>query len=269
MKYYVVSDVHGFFDEMKAALEEKGFFSDDVPHKLIVCGDMMDRGGQAVEMQEFMMDLLHKDELIFVRGNHEDLMIDMSSTFIERSWEILSGYSYHVSNGTFDTAMQLAKMDRMDIYEDANKFVYRVQNSDFMKKLIPASVDYFETKHHIFVHGWIPCETDEMPPHYRRDRHYKYNPEWRVANAREWGDARWFNGMELAKIHNIIEKNKTIVCGHWHASYGHSMFGGRCDTEFGENAIFTPYMSDGILAIDACTAHSGFVNCVVIEDEEA
>ena len=26
MKYYVVADVHGFFDELKLALTEKGFF---------------------------------------------------------------------------------------------------------------------------------------------------------------------------------------------------------------------------------------------------
>ena len=38
MKYYVVADVHGFFDELKLALTEKGFFTDTEPHKLIVCG---------------------------------------------------------------------------------------------------------------------------------------------------------------------------------------------------------------------------------------
>lgn len=28
MKYYVVADVHGFFDELKFALTEKGFFTE-------------------------------------------------------------------------------------------------------------------------------------------------------------------------------------------------------------------------------------------------
>ena len=34
MKYYVVADVHGFFDELKFALTEKGFFTDTEQHKL-------------------------------------------------------------------------------------------------------------------------------------------------------------------------------------------------------------------------------------------
>lgn len=71
--------------------------------------------------------------------------------------------------------------------------------------------------------------------------------------------------MELAEEWNIKEPGKTIVCGHWHASFGHSVYAKRC-SEFMSDAIFNPYVSEGIIAIDACTAHSGFVNCIVIED---
>ena len=106
MRYYVVSDVHGYFSLMKQALQEKGFFDDKEPHKLILCGDMLDRGEEALEMQEFMLDLLHKDELIFVRGNHEDLMIEMLNRFEDYRWEISLGVSHHNSNGTWDTALR-------------------------------------------------------------------------------------------------------------------------------------------------------------------
>ena len=37
-------------------------------------------------------------------------------------------------------------------------------------------------------------------------------------------------------------------------------------SEFGEDADFSPYIAPGIIAIDACTAHTGMVNCVVISD---
>ena len=56
MKYYVVADVHGFCSILKDALKEKGFFNDEEPHKLIVCGDLFDRGGEAVELQNFILD---------------------------------------------------------------------------------------------------------------------------------------------------------------------------------------------------------------------
>ena len=75
MRYYVVADIHGFYSELKLALNEKGFFSDALPHKLIVCGDLMDRGAEAKEVQQFIIDLMDKDQVILIRGNHEDLMI--------------------------------------------------------------------------------------------------------------------------------------------------------------------------------------------------
>lgn len=77
MKYYVISDIHGFYSQLVKALTKAGFFDETEPHKLIVCGDMMDRGTEAVKMQEFMLKLLEEDKLIFVRGNHEDLLISM------------------------------------------------------------------------------------------------------------------------------------------------------------------------------------------------
>ena len=62
MKYYVTADIHGFFDEFKIALEETGFFTDTEPHKLIICGDLFDRGKQALELENFIIDLIEKDK---------------------------------------------------------------------------------------------------------------------------------------------------------------------------------------------------------------
>ena len=73
MRYYVTADVHGFFSELKAALNNAGFFEDKEPHKLIICGDLFDRGNEAVQLQKFILDLMERDEVILIRGNHEDL----------------------------------------------------------------------------------------------------------------------------------------------------------------------------------------------------
>ena len=72
MKYYVLADVHGFYSPMRAALEGKGFFEDTEPHKVILCGDMLDRGKEAGKTVQFFSELQDKGELIFVRGNHEE-----------------------------------------------------------------------------------------------------------------------------------------------------------------------------------------------------
>lgn len=63
------------------------------------------------------------------------------------------------------------------------------------------------------------------------------------------------------------QADKTVVCGHWHASYGHARLEKKC-SEFGPDADFSPYYGSGIIALDACTAHSRKVNVLVLEDEE-
>ena len=70
--------------------------------------------------------------------------------------------------------------------------------------------------------------------------------------------------MDAARA-GVIEDDKTIICGHWHCSYGHSNFEGR-GSEFGEDADFSPYYGKGIIALDACTARSKKVNVIVVED---
>lgn len=66
MKYYVVADVHGFYEILKSALSDAGFFDDPTPHKLLVLGDLFDRGKEAKELQDFILELMDKDEVILV-----------------------------------------------------------------------------------------------------------------------------------------------------------------------------------------------------------
>ena len=75
MKYYVTTDIHGYHSYLQEALTKAGFFDETEPSKLIVCGDMLDRGGEACKLTEFMISLLRKGKLIYIRGNHEDMMM--------------------------------------------------------------------------------------------------------------------------------------------------------------------------------------------------
>lgn len=261
MKYYVVADVHGYGTLLKKTLKEKGFFDDEEPHKLIVCGDLMDRGKEACDLQEFMLDLLKKDELVLVRGNHEDLMLDMLKNFDAYKVDILWGVSHHVSNGTFDTALQISKMQEIEVVHKRAEFMKRMEESVFLKELIPKSVNFYETKHYLFVHGWIPCHTVSVN---RYAKTYTKRDDWRMAGKKAWEIARWTNGMDAAHD-GVIIKGKTIVCGHWHCSYGHARYERKC-SEFSVDADFSPYSAKGIIAIDACTAHSHKMNCLVIND---
>ncbi|MBO5328776.1 MAG: metallophosphoesterase [Clostridia bacterium] len=263
MRYYTVSDPHGHFSLMKKALKESGYFSDDSQKKLIICGDLFDRGGEAIEMQNFIVDLLSRNEVILIRGNHELL--------IEKLAEDLPFYTagdyrfnHHFLNGTFSTAFQLTgfKEDGLEVYP--KRLALALKNTPLFKKILPACVNYFETDKFVFVHGYIPCFAKKSPLGYYG---YKYLPDWRNALQKDWDDAVWYNGMEASRadLYNVTEPNKTIICGHYKASYGHSTLENK-GRESGENADYTPYYGNGIIAIDACTVQSGFVNCIVLED---
>ncbi len=264
MKYYVVSDIHGFYTELIEALQGQGFFEDTVPHKLIVCGDIFDRGKEAKKMQKFILELIEKDEVILVRGNHEDLALDLvncAEHYLRDSRTV--AFSHHWSNKTINTFEQLTGLHVFQMIENVPAFVKKARNTPFLKKIIPATVDYYETQKYIFVHGSIPCE------HLKGffDETYIFREDWRESSNRQWDEARWQNGVNLAYDYAIKEPNKTIVCGHWHCSYGHHKYE-KAGSEYGEDANFTPFYGDGIIAIDACTPISRKINCIVIKDEE-
>lgn len=274
MKYYVVSDVHGFYSILKDTLEEKGFFEDEGPKKLVICGDAFDRGMEAIKMKKFLVELLKKDELIYIKGNHEYLYVDLVDNLDDYIWDCMTKRSHHASNGTFSTAMQLARIDKKfgkyayfdDLVDNLHNIKRSLKLDGLYKTLIPAAVNYYETPNYIFVHGWIPYNADpNFKAYHLRHKYYSYKPDWRNATDEEWEDATWCNGMEMAMDYDIKEHGKTIVCGHFHSSFGHSRYKKAC-TEFGDDAIFSPFEDDGIIAIDACTAHSGKINCIVIED---
>ena len=249
MKYYVASDVHGFHKELCLALEEKGFFADHEPHKLILLGDLFDRGQDAGKTQDFVLELMERDEVILIRGNHEDLYEDLVTR------DNGAGLRHHIKNGTYDTALQLTKFDSEKARICPQNFVESARQTPLYQRIIPAMQDFYETENYIFVHGWIPCNY--------KGGEYTYCPDWRNASETEWKKARWYNGIDASET---AQAEKTVVCGHWNASYGHAFFENK-GSEFGRDAIFTPYFGAGVIAIDACTVCSGFVNVLVIEDE--
>jgi hypothetical protein len=78
----------------------------------------------------------------------------------------------------------------------------------------------------------------------------------------------WGNPFDRAQS-GLNETDKTIVFGHWHCSAGHSINSHGKLTEFGPDACWDIYHNkeQKIIGIDKCTAHTGEVNVLVLEDE--
>ena len=150
MKYYVVADVHGFFDEMVKALTEQGYFTDKQPHKLIICGDLFDRGTQNKEVEEFVLGLIEKDEIILIRGNHEDLITECVDKL--PTYALMGTHSHHYTNGAINTIIDLTGCTFDEMRTAPEQTAAKMKQTGFYQKILPAMKNYYETQNYIFVH---------------------------------------------------------------------------------------------------------------------
>ncbi len=253
MKYFVSADIHGFYDEWIKSLNEKQFNINNPDHMIIVCGDLFDRGTQTKELQSFIMQLFKKKKMIFIRGNHEDLALELIDNYSNYIFDIKNTHHWH--NGTFQTLLELSDMNFNDATMYLSEFRSRANETDYIKKIIPRAKNFYETKHYVFVHAWIPLKANR----------YEFDSDWRNASNKLWEKARWLNPLETYK-RKLYLKDKTLVFGHWRCSAFWANENPEKYAEFGNIACFKPFITKSIIALDACTAVSKKVNVVVVED---
>lgn len=251
MEYFIVSDIHGFYYELLDALKRSGFDKLNPNHVFVSCGDIFDRGLFPMETLNYVMSI-PENRRILIRGNHEDLFC-----------EILNGKREFglndIRNGTIKTIDNIAKASENSYTKyDFNKAIQIVVSNKLIRKYLDSTLDFAEIDNLIFTHGWIPI-----------DEEYNILDDWRNASEEEWKKARWYNGMDIAH-HGHIVKDKTIICGHYHCSWGWSHI--KQDRQEFPNKnkkywfkSFYPYQENGIIAIDSCVAYSGFINCIKIK----
>lgn len=251
IKYFCSSDIHSFYTEWMLALASKGFDINNSEHKIIVCGDLFDRGDESIECFEFMKKLTAEGRAIYVRGNHEDMLFDCCKTLHRCTG------SHHVSNGTVKTVSHFLGLTEAEVLcnlWNSREFNEKVQ--PLLDFIAVNAVDYYKLGNTVFVHGWVPTGSNV-------DGTYCIKDWWREGN---WKQARWANGMEMYYF-DITIPDKTIVCGHWHTSYGHKLLSKTCETEFGPDACFDELILKGLVALDACTAYTHKVNVVIFDEE--
>lgn len=268
MKYFVVSDIHGYYEPLVKALAEAGYNQDDPNQTLIVLGDLLDRGNQPREVLAFIQSI-DPNRLILVRGNHEDLFKDL----LKKEYPDYCDFA----NRTLMTLFSLAF--KSEGYQDQpNKRIYiEVSKGSFkaaVRKIYETGVanlilsderwrDFVEIGNRIFVHGFYPLgQTPSQSPDEKPTP--CYDPNWRNASKEAWERARFTWGHEAIQA-GLFEperrKGKTIIMGHVSASVFHEELSGRTL----EDAPI--YEENGVVAIDAATYFTQRVNVYVFEEE--
>lgn len=264
--YYICSDTHSYFNEFKSALEAAGFDAENKDDILVIIGDMLDRGPGAKEIMDYVLKL-PVTRFFYIIGNHDTLLLELLQSLKNRD----TIHSAHKSNGTLNTVSQFTGISETDLLMGIYNYEKDIEDNKYIKKFkklfIERAVNFLETDHYIFTHGYIPIKKGMKGG----KEVYLYNPEWREVEA-DWEEAHWLNGMEVCHS-GVKEKGKTIVCGHFHSSWGHSHinqdrkeFPPKSSKEFKKS--FEPYYEKGIIAIDGCTAYSGIVNILKLKENE-
>lgn len=286
-RYFVFSDVHGFHDELRKALERKGFDIGNPEHHVIFCGDMLDRGPKPLETYEFLRSI-PRERRTMIRGNHELLLHDL----LVRGKPL----EHDLHNGTYQTCLDVRGVPEFHAWYEAghedlgvwDAWVAYFEYADDLSNGRTTEIDewirsdewqwFLETDRHVFVHSWVPMKTsytngvdtyDEpcLPP--ERRPYYEtvnsYRDDWREATDEEWVGAVWGCPWDN-ELKGLNGTGKTIVCGHWHTSdfFNHLTKQRKVATD---NPLFVSKRHH-LIGLDAMTALSRRVNVLVLDEEE-
>ncbi len=189
MKYYVVSDIHGHFDEMMDALNKTDFDLENKNHKLIINGDMFDRGKQSKEVLEFVYPLNKKEKAIVLKGNHELFLEDFLNGD-ERS--VIFNCRY---NGLDQTLLSLIPNYKKLSFKEA---IDKLQEYyPFLKDWLQSLPYYYETKDYVITHAGLDFSKGDF----------------RLGDFKKavWIDPEQFFKIDLEKKYHF---KKTLVVGH-------------------------------------------------------
>lgn len=240
-KIFAVSDIHGHCTLLKDALKESGFEKNNPEHLLVCCGDYFDRGTENLDVLKFL-DII--DNKVLLRGNHEDMLLDLFFTGKFKE--------HYYLNGTVQTVTEFFGKYALDTLNNEVDFSGHTRMLDRAIGFISESRDYFETEHYVFIHGWMPTVIS--------DGQIRIDPDWRNASSEAWKKARWTKWHEMYDVCDRLN-GKTIVCGHVPSFYA---------TKY--NAEITQqnpeiFYGNGVTVLDAGTYTTGRINVFVTEEE--
>jgi serine/threonine protein phosphatase 1 len=200
----IVGDIHGQYASLKTVLNYAGYTTGN---KLIFLGDYINRGNESREVMDYLVDLKKEQRHIFLRGNHEDIILKLLSgdtrywyTWLEygQGRVCINSYgedpdrifygedSYFIKKGNFEIPL--------DKEETANfiRSIFPHEHIQFLKETLLT----YEIENYFFAHAGIetglPLSEQGM-----------YSADFIL-----WGDDDFLS--------DTYDYGKRIVYGHYH-----------------------------------------------------
>jgi serine/threonine protein phosphatase 1 len=140
MRTLAIGDIHGCYTALTALLREVRPVRSD---QIVFLGDYIDRGPDSRRVIETLLKLQGRCKTVFLRGNHELMMLDARESFLKADiWQ---------SCGGIETLVSYGAEQRMD---------WPAAIPDAHWSFIENTTRTFETAKHICVHGCLDPELD-------------------------------------------------------------------------------------------------------------
>jgi len=148
----VISDIHGCLNEFKLLLKRAAY--DPNEDRLLILGDLEDRGLNSKQVIETLIEMQKNEDVIIIKGNHDW----MAHTCLA-SDEFTEDDELWISNGGFMTIVSYVGNDwfetgyNHELYMKAKSFIrqHYASHIEFLQSL-PL---YHQEENHLFVHAGI------------------------------------------------------------------------------------------------------------------
>jgi serine/threonine protein phosphatase 1 len=140
MRTLAIGDVHGCYVALTTLLEQVAPRPDD---RIVFLGDYIDRGPASRQVIESLLGLSSKCAPVFLRGNHEAMILDAREDALKANvWQSYGGFEALISYGA----------------EYNQEWATLIPNSHW--EFFEGTARYFETEDHIFVHACLDAESE-------------------------------------------------------------------------------------------------------------
>lgn len=169
----VIGDIHGGFLAIQQLFERAAVTKEDT---LIFLGDYVDGWSQSVEVIDFLIELSTKQKTIFLRGNHDQIVLDWllgnTENFNEKMWFIHGG---EATQKSYETVSLQKKEKHIQFLQSLKDYYLDTSNRLFIHagytNMAGIENEYFEEMFYWDRTLWelVLCLDPNMPkehPHY-------------------------------------------------------------------------------------------------------